>query len=66
MDYAFGLAPYLLSPAWLSLVSNTSNHIKPINGIKIMRYIHPLFPTSCNLLTTAPKAGKKCRAAVIV
>ena len=28
MGYAFGLAPYLLSPAWLSLVSNTriQNH----------------------------------------
>jgi len=48
-DYAIislGFGPYLFSPALLSITIKTSSQIAPANGIKTIKNIQPLFPTS--------------------
>ena len=55
--YCFGLSPHLFDIVWLSVASNTNSQIPPIIGIKTIKNIHPLLPTSCNLLAKTDKLG---------
>ena len=48
----FGFGPYWFGPKLLSLQTNINNQIALTNGIKAIKIIQPLLPTSCNLLVT--------------
>ena len=57
LAYNLGFGPYLLSPTSLSFSNKTKIQIAPISGIKTIKYIQPLLPTSWSLLTTTARLG---------
>jgi len=55
-----GFEPYLLSPLSPSINVKIKITKLPRYGTNTIKYHHPLFPVSCNLLTVKAIVGIKC------